>query len=578
MNILYVLTLILIIGLHMLIYKKEEKQNILKHLILNIGLLLCYNIVICVILSFVKIKSTLPVLSAINIIFSIFLGMKIYKDKKIQKYFIDKMDIISIIVIIVITIIISIMRFGLPINLTHSITDAATHYLAANEFYHYSNLLMEENSDILGFFKLDFLMPGAYVNTGILFKIFSPLVSETYFCILFIIFEISMWGLSGILMYTLLSDRLNKKILPLIFAIIYMLEYPLNTMISGFSYLQVGLNIIICILIIMQLDIKSYYKYLLMFIANFGLMFSYYYFAPVVFLAVFIHILIDIKTKNEKIVSLPNILKVSMSLIIPGLFGVIYFIIFQIINYGESHLKIGSINIPGPIYKNLIMNMIVFVGLAIYYNIKKHKDISNKMLILGIIFTVVLFIGMKLQKVSEYYYYKLYYMLWIFVIVVGFYSTNILKEKYSLTNFGIGLYIVGVIIAIIFNKNILFFDIYRENFYVIKSEEPVITNSELEIFEYFNENINNILDDNTFLYMCSNGRQRWSYPLTKNAYIFINTTWTDPFVDIKQFLESNKKYCVIFKTDNKDIYENIEKIQNIKILFKNEDGVIIEKL
>ena len=46
-------------------------------------------------------------------------------------------------------------------------------------------------------------------------------------------------------------------------------------------------------------------------------------------------------------------------------------------------MKIGSINIPGPIYKNMITNIFIFTILAIYYNIKKQKDISNKMLILS---------------------------------------------------------------------------------------------------------------------------------------------------------------------------------------------------
>ena len=35
--------------------------------------------------------------------------------------------------------------------------------------------------------------------------------------------------------------------------------------------------------------------------------------------------------------------------------------------------------------------------------------------------------------------------------------------------------------------------------------------------------------------------------------------------------------CIIFKLDNEDMYENIDKVENIKILFKNEAGVIIEK-
>lgn len=589
MNIVYVLSIILIIGLHMLIYKKEEKQNLLKFLEITIAMLLCYNIVICVILSFVKIKCTLMTLSIINFIVSVTLGIKILKDQKIQKYYINKIDILAIISILVIVIVISIIQYGIPLNIKHIVTDPATHYLAADEFYNYSNLLMEKNSDVMGWWDEDFLMPGAYINTGIIFKIFSNLIDENYFCKLFLIFDISMWCLSGILMYTLLSQnekKEKKKILSLIFSIVYMLGYPLNSLLYGFSYLQVGLNIIICILITMQLDVKLYYKYILMFMLDFALMFSYYYFAPVVFLAVFIQILIDAKNKNKKIFTVQNIVNILLTLIIPGLFGVMYFIVFQQIKYGIdplSHYSSG-INIPGPIYNNLITTILIFILLDIYYIIhcikNKKQNISNKMLLLSLIFILIAFIGMKLQKVSEYYYYKLYYMLWIYVIVVAFNAVNILKEKNKMLTYGgITLYCIGIITAIIFNKNLLFFDIYQKNFDEISTSYAVISHKELEIFEYYNNNIDTVdnMDNSTYLYTEKTGRQRWYYALTKNTYIYINTTWADEFTDIQQFFDSDKKYCIIFKEDHKEMYENIDNIENIKILFKNEAGVIIEK-
>ena len=587
MSIIYVLSVILIIGLHMLICKKEEKENFVKSLILTIALLLCYNIVICVILSFVKIKCTLITLTIVNAIISALLGFKIYKNKKIQKYYINKMDIIAVISIIVIVAIISIKHYGIQLNIKSSTTDSATHYLAATEFYEYSILLMQENSDMLGMWNQGFLMPGAYVNTGILFKIFSPLVDENYFCKLFIIFEMSMWCLSGILMYILLASNQKQEknqILPLIFSLIYMLGYPLNTMISGFSYLQVGLNIIITILLIMQINDKSYYKSILIFIANFGLMFSYYYFAPVIFLAIFMQIILDIKSENEKIFSATNIVKILISLIIPGLFGVMYFIIFQQIKNGANLFSANSINIPGPIYKNLITNILIFIILDIYYIItcikNRKQSILNKMLIISMIFVIFLLIGMKLQKVSEYYYYKLYYMLWIFVIIVAFKGISILKEKAKiLTYLGITLYCIGAIFAIIFNKNILFFDIYQQNFNEIKAEYQVISHKELEIYQYYNNNIDTAdnLDDTTYIHVIGNVRPRWTYPLTKNPYILIDSLYSEPFTDIQQFINSDYKHCIIFKLDNSEIYENIENVENIKILFKNEAGVIIEK-
>ena len=310
MSIIYILTIVLIIGLHMLLFKKEEKQSFFVWLIITMGLLLCYNICISVILSFIKLKSTLITLSIINIITICLLVMKIYRDKKVQKYYISKIDIISIISISAIVLLVAIKQYGIPMNIKNSITDASTHYWLADEFYNYSMLLIEENSDVMGYFNEHAFMPGAYINTGILFKVFSAIVEETYFCKLFIVFESCMWCLSGLLMYVLLSHNKKEekqKILPLIFSLIYMLGYPLNTLLSGFSYLQIGLNIIICIIFVMKQELKQEYKDILIFLLNFGLMFSYYYFAPVVFLGILIQKIAEIKKKNEKIFFAKNV-------------------------------------------------------------------------------------------------------------------------------------------------------------------------------------------------------------------------------------------------------------------------------
>lgn len=592
MNVIYILTIVLIISLHMLLYKKEEKQNFFSWLIVTIGLFFCYNICICVIISFLKIKSTLVTLSIINCITIFLLGLKIYKDKKIQKYNVNKMDIISVMVILITVCVIAIKQYGIPINIKNSITDFSTHYWVADEFYNYSMLLIEDNSDVLKFLGEQSFMPGSYINTGILFKIFSPIIEETYFCKLFIVFETFMWCLSGLLMYVLLSNNKKEekqKILPLVFSLIYMLGYPLNSLLSGFSYLQMGLNIIICIIFVMQQKIKQEYRDILIFFLTFGIMFSYYYFAPVVFLTIFIQMIVEIKKRKEKIFSVKNILSMVVSLILPGMFGIIYFIIFQMIRFGlqvENYYSNG-INLPGAIYQNFITNTIIFLMLSVFYicySIKNKKEkFSNKILIISIIFLIIAFIGMKFEKVSEYYYYKIYYMIWIPLIIVAFNSIELFYKKNKiLTYIGIGIYSIGMIIAMFFNKNLLFFDIYQNNFQEINANYNMVNYKELEIMEYYNKNINvyNGLDNNTYIYLSSrDGRGRWLYAITKNPYFYINVTFGERPTSIQQFLESQKQYCIIFKQDNcEEILKEIENVEGIKILFQNDEGAILEKI
>lgn len=588
MNIIYGLTIILMIILYILIYKTDKKQNILKWIGISIIILLCYNIFICVIMSFIKIPSTIMNLFIINTIINIILGVKICKDKKIQKYYIDKTDIIAVIVMGIITIITVIKHYGIPINISNTISDATVHYFVSDEFYNNSMLLFYGNSDVLDLWKVDFLMPGAYINTGIIFKIFSGIISETYFCQLFFVFDITIWYLSGILMYILLKNKNeNRKILAIVFSIIYMIAWPLNSLISGFSYLSLALNIIITLLIINKEKINKYHKLILIFLTNFGLMFTYYFFAPVVYFAIFLQILLKTNNKKEKV------MKIFFSLILPGCFGIVYFVIFQIIKFGanpvEGYSKV--LGIEGKIYKNVITNIIIYLVLSIYYIIcsikNKTNKLSNKMFILNVIFMILLFIGMKLGKVSEYYYYKLYYFMWILLIYTSYKGINKLIEKNVkikiLIYIMITIYYIGIICSIITEQKILIFDIFKENSKIVKEENILISFDELEVLDYYNTNINiDKLKNNTYMPVSKieYGREIWIYAITKNPYNLIDTLFGEVFTNLQPYIESNKKYCVIFE---KDCYENYNQIEkeieksNIKILFRNEAGMVLEK-
>ena len=306
MNIIYIITVVLLLISYLLMPKKEEKLNLIHSIIISVILFLTYNIFITQIMFFIHLKSTLINLAIINIAISIIFIEKEVKVKKIQKYYINKLDIIAVIIILTSTILIAIMNYGTDIAIKHAVTDAATHYFASDDFYRYSTLFSRESSDTVKWLNCPYLMTGAYVNTGIFLKLFKGIIDETFFCKLYFIFDIFIWILSGLLMYTALSiDKKNKKhqILALILTFFYILAYQLNSLFAGFSYLGIGLDIIIGIIAIMKCEITKSYKIISLFLLNLGIMFSYYYFAPVIFLSEFWYILVTNKKQNIKIFS-----------------------------------------------------------------------------------------------------------------------------------------------------------------------------------------------------------------------------------------------------------------------------------
>ena len=595
MNIIYIITAILLVGSYLLIPKKEEKSNLIYSIIISAIILLTYNIFITTIMYFLHIKSTLLNLSIFNIGFAIYPIHTIIKNKKIQKYYINKIDLIAVIIILAATIGIAILNYGTNIAVKHAVTDAATHYFAADDFYRYSTLFSRASSDVTNYINSPYLMTGAYVNTGIFFKIFKGIIDETFFCKLYFIFDISIWILSGLLMYTALSiENKNKKhkILALILTFFYILAYQLNSLFAGFSYLGVGLDIIIGIIIIMKSNLKNNYKTIFLFFLNLGIMFSYYYFAPVIFLSEFWHILQTNKRQNIKIFSKENIAEIIIRLVIPGLIGVIYFVICPLTQTNPRDVNyVSALAIDGFIYQDLIMNILPYLLLSeiyiIYEIFKKENKYITKLLILTIIFTIIVFILLKLKIASSYYYYKIYYMLFLVLIVSSYeiLKTFIAKNK-IVTIIVSGLLIIyscGIFSAMVFEKNWFIFDIYLTNGKEIKDDYALIKEKELNLFEYYNNNINTMKNDDTLFCKTkgNTGRDRWVFSITKNAYNLNDALLNNDVTTIDGFMkDEHYKYFMLLKNDYGGEYENVQddvKKYNLKILIQNSAGMILEK-
>ena len=595
MNIIYILTSLILIISYLLLNKSEKKENLIYSVIISVILFLTYNIFITQLMFFVHLKSTLLNLAIINIAFSAIFISKEIKTKNIQKYYIDKLDIIAVIIILIASISIAIMNYGTNIAIKHAVTDAATHYFASDDFYRYSTLFSRESSDTIKWLNTPYLLTGAYVNTGIFLKLFKGIIDEAFFCKLDFIFDIFIWVLSGLLIYTVLSiDHKNKKhqILALLLTFFYILAYQLNSLFAGFSYLGMGLDIIIGIIIIMKSEIKINYKISSLFLLNLGIMFSYYYFAPVLFLSEFWYILVKNKKQSIKIFSKKNIFEIIIVLVIPGLIGVIYFIGYPLMQANNKAFDyITAIATDGFIYENLIMNILPYLLLSevymIYISFKKKNIFIDKLLYLTVVFTLISFMLMKLEVISSYYYYKIYYMLFLVLIVSSYEILKIFIDKNKIVTIIVSIFLViysfGIFSAMVLDKNYFLFDIYLINGEEIKDDYALIKDKELYLFEYYNNNINTMQNDDTLFCKTkgNTGRDRWVYSITKNGNNLTNALTNDKITTIEKFMEKTKyHYFVLLKNDYDGEYDKVQdeiKRYNLKVLIQNSAGMILEK-
>ena len=86
MGIFYILTVIAMLTSFILVKKSDEKNNLVNTCILSIIAYLAYNILICMVFGVLNITTNLLFLSISNLALCAIFGVKLYKDKKIQKF------------------------------------------------------------------------------------------------------------------------------------------------------------------------------------------------------------------------------------------------------------------------------------------------------------------------------------------------------------------------------------------------------------------------------------------------------------------------------------------------------------
>ncbi len=583
MSLIYILISLITITIFIVLKKTNKKENIVLWIILSIILLMCFNIFVTLIFSIIKIKSTLTNLSIAQIILIIPMIRQIILKREIQKFYIKKYDIIISILLLILIVIIAIKQYGFPFNIKYIITDGSVHYLATIKFYNESDLLSNAKFD--GVSNFSTFMTGAYVNCGIFLKSLSSFITIKNYYTIFVIFDLVVLFLSGELFYLLISQKLHKKseyILAYIFTIIYILGYPLNSTLSGFCYLSLGLDIILAIMLMIKYIKKGQNITIMLSLSllTLGIFFSYYFFVPVVYLAIFIFLIKNINNKKEKILKLNNVLDITYILIFPAILGMYYFFLKEIFT-GYYVLPNKAISIDGTIYSNVITNFIIFIPLILIYIIHEIKYKKNNfninMLCLEIIFIMCLWIGKENNKVSNYYFFKSYYLLWILTISISFYSIILLKRKIKQSTIIIFslviIYLFGMIFNIVIYKesNIKLYDIYSYNFKHL-NEKYTINYKYLELVEYY---YNNLEDEKWNIFIIGTemeGEKRWMYSLYQNPiYQFVNEK-----IDIDLWIkEAKEEYLIYYKMDYD--YEPVQNDDRYEILFNNSAGAILKK-
>ena len=466
MGILYILTLI-ILGISFLIFKKsDEKLNFIKWLIIYVVSILGYNIVIGMILGLLNITSHIWLLSIINILISIGLSFKAIKNIEIQKYYVRKIDIIGILVIF---IIFSVMFFkDLYIHngdITHRAVDSAVHYRAAK---HYSdNLKIFINVEDKTFFNFNVMQTGAYINDGIFMNVINNITGIEH-CYIYQAFETMILFLSGLALYSCFIDKINTKrgfLGSFVLLGLYIYGYPYNSWIFGFSYLSVGIVMVTMLVPVVEMLYskenisRKIVIPLIIFLAT-GLIFSYCLFVPAIFAAICIYCFLkDFTVKGKtylKFFKKTTLLITGILLIITAV-GIGYLFIPTFFIEGQTNL-VDALKIDGEIYNERYLNFFAYIPFAIMYVFEFVKKFKNKELEYSDIFAIVIMgffavlnLGEIFGFVSQYYMFKIYFILWIVIFNV---TIELINKYVDERNIRIDIIVLSLLYALLVFKAI----------------------------------------------------------------------------------------------------------------------------
>lgn len=577
MEILYIITtLTLLIGITLVPISKE-KQNIIGRSVISIVILFGINIFISIITYLLKIKCSLTLISIVYIFLILFIIYRIVKNKKIQSITISIIDIVYFTLIIGLVVFIAIKQYGIPFEIKYETTDASTHFSASIRFMNEERLLLDDEDNLSKYLGFDKLMFGSYVNTGILFKLFRGYLEEFTMYKLYIIFDLFILVLSSLLMYNLILDNSKdkkKRIVAIVMSIIYILAYPLNSILMGSAYLTLSLLFILSIIYVIRNKEKinkECFLFLLT-ILNLGLIHTYIIFAVVIFIAEVIYFII----KDKK-----NACKDIITIFIPMLTLLLYST-----NVGG---KVSVMQEEGPMYKNYYSNIILYIPLIVYawyieLKEKKLLNIENILLVLTLGIIIVTYILKENSIISSYYCLKYYYMLWILVIFISSKALLSILSKRLIPAISITLIIPLILITSAANikytysseeimkdiskENILAFgDYFAMNKNIIYSNSYVLNEEEIEVIKKADEIIK---DDN--YYICGGLAQvNWTYSMLDSSNI------TKEY-ELKEPKDIESKYLIVFKRATYMHNYNEEIKKEYTYIFENKYGGIMQKI
>lgn len=425
-----------------LVYKVPEGVSLFRSVIICIITELCFGAVVVGIYSLVGVPIHLISLSIAYLIMGAAVWGIILYQRKVQRLEILKVDVYSMIIIILWFLGIFIIVFSPSILLVYINSDPAVHYKNA------LNVLNTGRVSAMYF---------AETYNGIVMGLLSPFLTKYSLYKAFILADSFANLLNVFMFYCLVSpfvkSRFTKMLVPFL-CFLYFAGWPFQSYVSGgFVYFVWGVTLFSYVVYMMIKLYESKERRIqlvllgLVLLGCFSVLVCYLLFITILAPLVLISLMCIAKKKNIVVYSKYKIrIVITILLMAFGVFSFCFWGYF----HGDMARVFETLRIDGGIHKELYQDFLFLLPAVFYMGWNYIKNKENNIIFISVSVTLVYiifsFVICLCGIMSPYYYFKSYYLLWVFVWIMNilFVEYWIERDKMILFSYGGMLIFAGL--------------------------------------------------------------------------------------------------------------------------------------
>lgn len=565
----------------LLVKKTEKKTYLVTWVAISFLMTTCYQTFMAAILNTIGLPINIISMGILDLAAAAAFWFFIWKKKELQTYCFEKIDVIfGVILLAVLLLFWKIHCSGLNFYINYGTIDPAAHLKAAIDVI--------QNQCVNNMFY------SALFN-GLFLELFLPFRSMDYMYQPFVLSDIINWGLAGLMFFGMIRRYMTNrfaKVAGVVVALIYMYEYPLNSILYGFVYLGMGITIVLMLVelttIYLKDEMNRWFVIVMLSLGCLALFECYVLFMPVTYFAIITCIFVK-QHGMKKLVSKDTIIVCLSVFLIPCIIGLAY-TYFGLFTDG---LTVGNaINEEGGIYRELYSNYLPFLPLALYefvMQIKEKKNhVVNFLFIYHAAFMVALFTMGMMGRVSSYYFYKTPFLMWVPLMFLCFKGAcRVAKQMMGIV---ISYFIVWLgVLAMFFTgfegkiqqvnslfdisvKSGAYNDIYAYNYNLyMQGGYPY---EKMEIYHWVYDNL--LEEGEDMVAICSWYQDDiWFQAITNqrlNGWDFVTA---DHIAYYEKLKECGANYVVVLTDDKSQIYQdNPDYWDSLEKVYENDAGFV----